>query len=47
LVATCGTVYAQALYVPGIAWVAGAAVGSLATAILVVNNLRDRETTRA
>jgi len=44
LVATCGTVYAQALYVPGIAWVAGAAVGSLATAILVVNNLRDRET---
>jgi 1,4-dihydroxy-2-naphthoate octaprenyltransferase len=44
LVATCGTVYAQALDVPGIAWVAGAAVGSLATAILVVNNLRDRKT---
>jgi 1,4-dihydroxy-2-naphthoate polyprenyltransferase len=44
LVATCGTAYAQALYVPGEAWVAGAAVGSLATAILVVNNLRDRET---
>jgi len=44
LVATCGTVYAQALYVPPIAWVAGTAVGSLATAILVVNNLRDRTT---
>jgi len=44
LVATCGTVYAQALYVPSIAWLAGAAVGSLATAILVVNNLRDRKT---
>jgi 1,4-dihydroxy-2-naphthoate octaprenyltransferase len=44
LVATCGTVYAQALQVPSEAWLAGAAVGSLATAILVVNNLRDRET---
>ena len=44
LVATCGTVYAQALYVPSMAWMAGAAVGSLATAILVVNNLRDRKT---
>jgi 1,4-dihydroxy-2-naphthoate octaprenyltransferase len=44
LVATCGTAYAQALYVPRDAWLAGAAVGSLATAILVVNNLRDRET---
>jgi 1,4-dihydroxy-2-naphthoate octaprenyltransferase len=44
LVATCGTVYAQALYIPPLAWVAGAAVGSLATAILVVNNLRDRRT---
>jgi 1,4-dihydroxy-2-naphthoate octaprenyltransferase len=44
LVATCGTAYAQALYVPREAWLAGAAVGSLATAILVVNNLRDRET---
>jgi 1,4-dihydroxy-2-naphthoate octaprenyltransferase len=44
LVATCGTVYAQALHVPPEAWLAGAAVGSLATAILVVNNLRDRET---
>jgi 1,4-dihydroxy-2-naphthoate octaprenyltransferase len=44
LVATCGTAYAQAVYVPRDAWLAGAAVGSLATAILVVNNLRDRDT---
>jgi len=44
LVATCGPAYAQALFVPREAWVAGAAVGSLATAILVVNNLRDRQT---
>jgi len=44
LVATCGTAYAQALFVPREAWLAAAAVGSLATAILVVNNLRDRET---
>ena len=44
LVATCGTVYAQTLFVPREAWLAGAAVGSLATAILVVNNLRDHET---
>jgi 1,4-dihydroxy-2-naphthoate octaprenyltransferase len=44
LVATCGTVYAQALHVPPQAWIAGAAMGALATAILVVNNLRDRDT---
>ena len=44
LVATCGTVYAQALTVPPQAWLAGAAIGALATAILVVNNLRDRQT---
>jgi 1,4-dihydroxy-2-naphthoate octaprenyltransferase len=44
LVATCGTVYAQALAVPPQAFIAGAAMGALATAILVVNNLRDRHT---
>ncbi len=44
LVATCGTVYAQALVVPPQAWIAAASIGALATAILVVNNLRDRET---
>jgi 1,4-dihydroxy-2-naphthoate octaprenyltransferase len=44
LVATCGTAYAQLLAVPPQAWLAGAAIGALATAILVVNNLRDRVT---
>ena len=44
LVATCGTVYAQALQVPPQAWLAGTAMGALGTAILVVNNLRDRIT---
>ena len=44
LVATCGTVYSQALTVPPQAWIAGAAMGALATSILVVNNLRDRVT---
>ncbi len=44
LVATCGTAYAQALAVPRSAWIAGAAMGALSTAILVVNNLRDRAT---
>lgn len=44
LVATCGTVWAQALTLPAQAWIAGAAMGALATAILVVNNLRDRNT---
>ena len=44
LVATCGTAYAQVLAVPHAAWPAAVAVGALATAILVVNNLRDRET---
>lgn len=42
LVAVCGTVYVQALQVPTAAWWSGLAVGALATAILVVNNLRDR-----
>jgi 1,4-dihydroxy-2-naphthoate octaprenyltransferase len=44
MVATCGTAYAQALWVPKEAVLAGAAMGCLSTAILVVNNLRDRET---
>jgi 1,4-dihydroxy-2-naphthoate polyprenyltransferase len=44
MVATCGTAYAQALWVPPEAVLAGAAMGCLSTAILVVNNLRDRET---
>lgn len=44
LVAVCGTAYVQALHVPTAAWWCGLAVGALATAILVVNNLRDLET---
>jgi len=44
LVATAGTVYVQIQAVPQQAWIAAAAVGALATAILVVNNLRDIET---
>jgi 1,4-dihydroxy-2-naphthoate polyprenyltransferase len=42
--AVAGTAYVQRLSVPPEAWWAGAAVGALATAILVVNNLRDRST---
>ncbi len=44
LVAVAGTVYVQALQAPATAWWAGLAVGALAAAILVVNNLRDLET---
>jgi 1,4-dihydroxy-2-naphthoate octaprenyltransferase len=44
MVATCGTAYAEALFVPREAIFAGAAMGCLSTAILVVNNLRDRDT---
>ncbi|MFN0061082.1 MAG: 1,4-dihydroxy-2-naphthoate polyprenyltransferase [Myxococcaceae bacterium] len=44
LVAVSGTLFVQALHVTVEALVAGAGVGALATAILVVNNLRDRET---
>ena len=43
-VAVCGTAFVQRLDVPLVAVVASVPVGALATAILVVNNLRDRET---
>jgi 1,4-dihydroxy-2-naphthoate octaprenyltransferase len=43
-VAVCGTAYVQAGHVPVLAWWSSVAVGALATAILVVNNLRDLET---
>lgn len=43
-VAVCGTAFVQAGYVPDIAWWAAAPIGTLATAILVVNNVRDCET---
>ena len=41
LVAVTGTVYVQSHSVPPAAWMAAVPVGALATAILVVNNLRD------
>ena len=43
-VAVCGTVYVQMGVVPTVAIWASVPVGSLATAILVVNNIRDAET---
>lgn len=42
-VAVCGTAFVQAQHVPAIAWAASIPVGALATAILVVNNVRDVE----
>jgi len=44
LVAVCGTAFVQLGHVPGLAALAALPVGALATAILVVNNLRDRAT---
>jgi 1,4-dihydroxy-2-naphthoate polyprenyltransferase len=41
LMATCGTAFVMAERVPAAAWWCGAALGSLAVAILVANNLRD------
>ena len=43
-VAVCGTAFVQAGLVPRSAWIASLPVGLLSTAILVVNNLRDRHT---
>jgi 1,4-dihydroxy-2-naphthoate octaprenyltransferase len=47
LVAVCGTYYVQAGTVSAAAWWASLPIGLLATAILVVNNLRDIDTDRA
>jgi 1,4-dihydroxy-2-naphthoate octaprenyltransferase len=44
VVAVVGTVFVQCLEAPAIAWWASLPVGALATAILAVNNLRDRHT---
>jgi 1,4-dihydroxy-2-naphthoate octaprenyltransferase len=41
LVATVGTTYVQLHAAPAAAWIAAVPVGAIATAILVVNNLRD------
>lgn len=43
-VAVCGTTYVQTATVPCLAYWAAVPVGALATAILVVNNVRDRVT---
>ena len=43
-VAVCGTAFVQTGTVPAVAWIASIPVGSIATAILVVNNVRDCET---
>jgi 1,4-dihydroxy-2-naphthoate octaprenyltransferase len=43
-VAVCGSAFVHARAVPDIAPLAAVPIGALATAILVVNNLRDRET---
>ncbi|MCL7964060.1 MAG: 1,4-dihydroxy-2-naphthoate polyprenyltransferase [marine benthic group bacterium] len=45
-VAVCGTAFVQAGAVPHSAWPAGFAAGCLASAILVVNNVRDIEQDR-
>ena len=44
LVAVVGTTFVQALMVPVLAWLAAIPIGALSAAILVVNNVRDRET---
>jgi 1,4-dihydroxy-2-naphthoate octaprenyltransferase len=44
LVAVVGTVFVESLVVPPIAWLAAIPIGALSAAILVVNNVRDRET---
>src|SRR5262249_54729348 len=43
-VAVCGTVFVQVGSVPTLAGIGSVPVGAIATAILVVNNVRDRET---
>ncbi|HWZ91685.1 MAG TPA: 1,4-dihydroxy-2-naphthoate polyprenyltransferase [Polyangiaceae bacterium] len=47
LVAVCGTVFVELGSVPILALICALPVGALATAILVVNNLRDRQTDQA
>ncbi len=47
LLATCGTAFVMVQTVPAAAWWSGSALGLLAVAILVANNLRDIPTDRA
>lgn len=46
LAAVVGTYYVQAHHAPPLVWLAAAPMGSLVTAILVVNNIRDADTDR-
>jgi 1,4-dihydroxy-2-naphthoate octaprenyltransferase len=46
-VATAGSAYVQAERVPAVAWWGAVAVGLLACAILLTNNIRDTDTDRA
>jgi 1,4-dihydroxy-2-naphthoate octaprenyltransferase len=46
LVATVGTTYVAVESVPAVTWIAAVAVGCLACALLVINNLRDIPTDR-
>jgi 1,4-dihydroxy-2-naphthoate octaprenyltransferase len=43
-VAVCGTVFVQTGAVPPLAWLASVPIGAIATSVLVVNNVRDRDT---
>jgi 1,4-dihydroxy-2-naphthoate octaprenyltransferase len=45
--AVCGTYYVQALSLAPIAWIGSLPIGAFATAVLVVNNLRDIDTDRS
>jgi len=45
--AVCGTYYVQALVLPPIAFAGALPIGAFATAVLVVNNLRDIDTDRS
>ncbi|MGA8297659.1 MAG: 1,4-dihydroxy-2-naphthoate polyprenyltransferase [Acidimicrobiales bacterium] len=47
LFAVVGTAYVSSGSVPSFAWIAASAIGFLAVALLVVNNLRDRVTDQA
>ena len=47
LVATIGTTWVQALYVPQEAWFGAVAIGLLACAVLLANNLRDIDQDRS
>jgi 1,4-dihydroxy-2-naphthoate octaprenyltransferase len=47
IIAVCGTYYVQALSLPPIVFAGSLPIGAFATAVLVVNNLRDVDTDRS